>query len=377
MTPRRPDAIVIGAGIVGAACAEALARDGWQVVVLDQEMAGGGATAAAMGHLVVMDDSPAQLALTSYSVRLWRERMNELPPAVELLESGTLWIAADPDQMQLVRTKRDAYRAAGVESSVIDGDELARLEPALRPGLAGALLVPDDAVVYPPAAARWLLDRAIEFGAEVREGVRVTALDLRRVRTTGGTIEAELIVNAAGGHAAALVPDLPIVPRKGHLVITDRYPGSCRHQLVELGYLASAHAFSAASVAFNVQPRITGQLLIGSSRELAGWDATHNREIVRQMVARAESFLPALRTMHAHRVWSGFRPATRDGLPLIGPWPGDPGLWIAAGHEGLGVTASLGTARLIADMAAGREPAIDPAAYAPARALAGNGVVHA
>jgi glycine/D-amino acid oxidase-like deaminating enzyme len=379
MTAPRPrsDAIIVGGGIVGAACAEALTRDGWSVLVLEQEMAGGGATAAAMGHLVVMDDSPAQLALTAYSRALWRERMAELPPAMELLDCGTLWLATDDAQMSTVRAKRDAYRAAGLEAADIDGDELARLEPALRPGLAGALRVPDDAVVYPPAAARWLLDAAMARGARLREGVRVTAIELRRVRTTDGAIEADLIINAAGGHAGALLPDLPIVPRKGHLVVTDRYPGLCHHQLVELGYLASAHAFSAASVAFNVQPRATGQLLIGSSRELAGWDGSHNRDIVRQMVARATDFLPALSALHALRIWSGFRPATRDGLPLIGPWPGEPGLWIATGHEGLGVTCALGTAQLIADQVAGRAPAIDPAPYAPARAPARSEAVHA
>ncbi|HXF25112.1 MAG TPA: FAD-binding oxidoreductase, partial [Gemmatimonadaceae bacterium] len=165
----------------------------------------------------------------------------------------------------------------------------------------------------------------------------------------------------------------PIVPRKGHLVITDRYPGFCRHQLVELGYLTSAHTMTTESVAFNVQPRATGQMLIGSSRELVGWDGSINRSIVRRMLDRALDFMPGLALASAIRTWTGFRPATPDKLPLIGSWDEMPGLWIAAGHEGLGITTSVGTGQLLADLITGRAPAIDPAPFAPSRVLAGVG----
>jgi glycine/D-amino acid oxidase-like deaminating enzyme len=159
-------------------------------------------------------------------------------------------------------------------------------------------------------------------------------------------------------------------------VITDRYPDFCRHQLVELGYLTSAHVMTSESVAFNVQPRATGQLLIGSSRELSGWDASINRAVLRKMLARAEEFMPAIARLRAIRVWTGFRPATPDKLPLIGRWEATPGLWIASGHEGLGITTSLGTAQILADMIVGKSPAIDPIPFAPARALASTSAVH-
>jgi glycine/D-amino acid oxidase-like deaminating enzyme len=181
------------------------------------------------------------------------------------------------------------------------------------------------------------------------------------------------VVVAAGAEAAKLVPELPIVPRKGHLAITDRYPGFVRHQLVELGYLASAHTMTTESVAFNVQPRSTQQVLVGSSRELVGWDASLDRRVLGAMIARAVEYMPQLASVSVIRTWTGFRPATPDKLPLIGPWPTTPGLWIAAGHEGLGITTSLGTARLVADLVAGREPPIGPAPFAPARVLAQAG----
>jgi glycine/D-amino acid oxidase-like deaminating enzyme len=115
-------------------------------------------------------------------------------------------------------------------------------------------------------------------------------------------------------------------------VITERHRLAAT-RVVELGYLA-AHVMTTESVAFNVQPRNTGQVLIGSSRELVGWDATVNRRVLARMIERACAFMPALADLTAVRTWTGFRPATPDKLPLIGRWSDMPGLWIAAGHEG-------------------------------------------
>ena len=143
-------------------------------------------------------------------------------------------------------------------------------------------------------AALSLLEDAFANGATLRESCRVDEILDRAVRCDAEIIEANVIVNAAGCEAARLTPALPIVPRKGHLAITDRYPRFCRHQLVELGYLTSAHVMTSESVAFNVQPRFTGQVLIGSSRELAGWDSSTNRRVLRRMLHRALHFMPAL-----------------------------------------------------------------------------------
>ena len=367
MTTRRPDAIVVGAGIVGAACAAALANDGLRVMVLESAVAALGTTAAGMGHLVVMDDSPEQLALTRYSVGLWASQDEALRSASELEWCGTVWVAEDEAQMGAVREKQRLYAAHGVSSEMLDERSLHEAEPNLRGGLAGGLLVPSDGVIYPPAAAVALLEQARAHGAEVREQTRVDEIISNGVRCAGETLSAEVVVNAAGAAAASLTPALPVVPRKGHLVITERHPGFCRHQVVELGYLTSAHVMTGESVAFNVQPRITGQVLVGSSRELVGWEPEVNRRVVARMVERACAFMPGLAQLTAVRTWIGFRPATPDKLPLIGRWPDTPGLWVAAGHEGLGITTSLGTAAILADLIANRPPTIDAGAFAPDR----------
>jgi D-hydroxyproline dehydrogenase subunit beta len=373
----RPDLIVVGAGVVGAAVAAEAAEAGLSVEVLDSSFAGGGTTAAAMGHVVVMDDSDAQLALTALSRRLWTELSPELPASCEDERTGTLWIAADGGELELVRRKAAVHRAHGVEVEELDAASLRAAEPSLREGLAGALRVPGDRVVYPPNAARWLLERAARGGAVVRAGEAVVAIGARSVETAAGRREASAIVNAAGAAAPALTPGLPVAPRKGHLVITDRYPGFARHQLVELGYLKSAHGRESESVAFNLQPRKTGQMLLGSSREFVGFDAAINRPLRARMIRRAFEYAPRLASLSAIRTWIGFRPATPDNLPLVGAWDPVPGSWIAAGHEGLGVTTALATARLLVDALLGRESEIDRRPYSPMRAFPREGTAHA
>jgi glycine/D-amino acid oxidase-like deaminating enzyme len=359
---------VAGGGIVGAACALACAERGFKVALVERDVLGSGATAAGMGHVVVMDDSPAQFALTRYSEELWHRLAPSLPASAEYEQTGTLWIAADREEMEGAERRHASYAARSVPSRLLSASELAREEPHLSTGFAGGLLVPEDAVVYPPVVARQLALNAERLGASLVVGRAICRIGQGCLCLADGTeIHAERIVLALGADSVHLCPDLPIRKRKGHLVITDRYPGYVRHQLVELGYLKSAHSTSADSVAFNVQPRKTGQLLIGSSRQ---FDADHggiDQQILTSMLVRATAYLPSIGDLSSIRVWTGFRAATPDKLPLIGPDLNDPSLLLATGHEGLGITTSLATAQLIADMLTSQHSAITPGPYLPAR----------
>jgi len=363
------DIIIVGAGIVGAACAAACARGGLRVLVVDRGPVGGGTTAAGMGHLVVLDDSQAQFALTYYSRSLWHQLAGLLPADVEYNQCGTLWVASDEEEMAEVRRKEKLYAAAGVHAEVLDGLELEELEPNLRPGVAGGLRVPEDAVLYPPSAARFLLEQAQQQGAQVRTGVSVRSLlgEGGVVLADGSRVSAGRTVSATGPWAPELTPGLPVRKRKGHLVITERYPGFVNHQIVELGYLKSAHGAGKDSVAFNIQPRKNGQMLIGSSRQYEAEDTAVDQPILDRMLNRALEYLPSLGQLSAIRVWTGHRAATPDKLPLIGPSQESDRIWLATGHEGLGITTSLGTAGLLADLLLDRATAIPAAPYSPAR----------
>ena len=369
MSSKVYDVVIIGAGIVGSACAVECAREGLSVAIVEAGIIGGGATAAGMGHLVVMDDSDAQFALTRYSQQLWDEISDDLPREVEHDPCGTIWIAADDDEMAEARRKARVYSDRGVPVQILDAQSLAEAEPQLRPGLVGGLSVPGDSVIYPPCAAQYFVDQALARGGELFLGALVETITADGIRLRDGTsIAAGVIVNSAGSWSPQLTPRLEVKKRKGHLVITDRYPNFLRHQLVELGYLKSAHSVTADSVAFNIQPRKTGQLLIGSSRQYDVDESNVDVSILTRMLDRAVQYLPGLRKLSSLRTWTGFRAATPDKLPLIGPHAEHNRLYLATGHEGLGITTSLGTAKLLVAQIMNRETAIPIAPYLPARA---------
>jgi D-hydroxyproline dehydrogenase subunit beta len=361
------DVVIVGGGIVGAACAYECVQRALKVAIVERDVIGGGATAAGMGHIVVMDDSDAQFALTRYSQTLWQDLRPELPKEVEYEPCGTIWVAADEEEMNEVVRKHSYYSRNAVVTHILNSSELERLEPKLRRGFAGGLLVPEDAVLYPPCAAQFLIERALTKGAILYSGT-VSRIGNGEVQLSDSTtLSATTIVNATGAWASSLTPGIDVKKRKGHLVITDRYPRFVNHQLVELGYLKSAHSITGDSVAFNVQPRQTGQLLIGSSRQFGAEDGEVDHEIMQRMLQRAQQYIPSLGNLLAIRTWTGFRAATPDKLPLIGPWPPDPSIYLATGHEGLGITTSLATGRLLADQLVGTRTAIPIEPYLPAR----------
>jgi glycine/D-amino acid oxidase-like deaminating enzyme len=360
------DVVVLGCGIVGSACALECARAGMSVVVIEQDTPGSGATAAGMGHIVVMDDSPAQFALTSYSQSLWNLMAPELPTSVEYHTCGTIWVAADDEEMAEAHRKLEYYTSNGLPAEMLDSTTLREAEPNLRPSLAGGLRVLSDGVLYPPSAAGYLMEQAQRHTAELILGRCVRAGQGEVLLEDGTELHAGIIVNATGAISPELTPGIQVKKRKGHLIVTDRYPGFLTHQLVELGYLKSAHSSDSDSVAFNVQPRKTGQVLIGSSRQYNAEDSAVDHAIVAAMIERAALYMPGLSSLSALRIWSGFRAATPDKLPLIGPTE-DPTLFLATGHEGLGITTSLATARLLLDHLLKRPSAISLAPYLPSR----------
>jgi D-hydroxyproline dehydrogenase subunit beta len=364
------DVVIAGGGIVGAACALACAQSGLHTVVVERGTIGGGASAAGMGHLVVLDGSEAEFALCRRSQELWEQLRAELLATAEYCTAGTLWVADDAEEMGEAERKQSYLKERGLPALLLNAQAVAQAEPYLRKGLAGGLLVPRDATVFPPVVAAYLLEKAQALGAKLIHAT-ITRLAEGEAHLADGTrLSAPRLVNATGAEAAFCTPGLPIHKRKGHLAITDRYPGMLHHQVVELGYMKSAHSLTADSVACNLQPRTTGQVLIGSSRQFGVEDPAVEQAMLGRMLRRGLHFLPALAECKVIRTWTGFRAATPDKLPLIGPVPSDKTLWLATGHEGLGITTSLATAELLAASFSGAAPPIPAEPYLPARLLA-------
>lgn len=357
------DAIVIGAGIVGAACAWQLAKRGQKVTLIDDGQPG--ATAAGMGHLVCMDDNPAELALSAWSLERWRAITPRMPESCAWRGCGTLWLAETTQELEIAREKQRRMAEHQVTTRMQSAEQLAQREPLLRAGLPGGLWVPGDGIIYAPNAARWFIADAGAGLTHLREAAK-TLEEPTVTLTSGRRLQAPAIVVACGLDANTLLGESWLRAKKGQLAITDRYGPLLRHQLVELGYGASAHG-SGTSVAFNVQPRPTGQLLIGSSRQFDTTDRPLNLPLLAQMLDRARQFLPTLGGLNIIRCWSGFRAASQDGNPLIGPHPSRRGLWLALGHEGLGVTTAPASAELLCAQLMGERGPLAPDAWLPAR----------
>ena len=148
--------VVVGAGIVGAACARAFRARKYEHMLIESHVVGGGATAAGMGHVAMMDDSPAQFALTKYSQQLWHELADQLPDDCECDNYGAIWVAADEEEMKAVWQKKKFYTDNGVAAEAPRCSRACRSRTEPAPGMAGGLLLPGDMVVYPPCVAKWL-----------------------------------------------------------------------------------------------------------------------------------------------------------------------------------------------------------------------------
>lgn len=356
------DVIVIGAGIVGAACAHELAKRGQRVLVLDAGLRA--ATAAGMGHLIVLDDNPAELALSQYSVQRWRDWAHDMPDECAYRQNGTLWLAANAEEMAVAEAKYQVLREHGLDCQLLGAGALRSAEPELREGLHGGLRVMGDGILYAPNAARWLLEHPL---IEQRQA-KVIEIDGPRVRLENGSwLGAQAVILAGGTHVTQLCPELPIEPKKGHLLITDRYPGRISHTLVELGYVTSAHNATGPSTAANIQPRPTGQLFIGASRQFGTSDPEVEPWMLAKMLQRAVDYMPGLARLNGIRAWTGFRAASPDGLPLLGEHPQRSGLWLAVGHEGLGVTTAPGSADLLVAQLLGETAPLALEPYLPQR----------
>ncbi|MFJ8539438.1 NAD(P)/FAD-dependent oxidoreductase [Streptomyces sp. NPDC093591] len=370
------DVVVVGAGMVGAACALYAARAGLDVILVDRGPVAGGTTGAGEGNILVSDKEPGpELDLALLSGRLWGELAQEFGAAVEYEAKGGVVVASSPAGLAALKRFADGQRAAGVVAEPVAGDALYDLEPHLAPGLPGAVHYPQDRQVMPALAAAHLTRAS---GARLCTGRTVTGVlrtpdgAVRGVRTDRGDIHAPALVNAAGtwgGELAALAGvHLPVLPRRGFVLVTEPLPRLVRHKVYAADYVADVASDSAAlQTSPVVEGTAAGPILIGASRERVGFDRTFSLPVVRALAAGATRLFPCLSDVHAMRAYLGFRPYLPDHLPAIGPDPRVPGLHHACGHEGAGIGLATGTGHLIAQGLTAKTPDLDLTPFRPDR----------
>ncbi len=375
----RADVVIVGAGVVGAATAFFAAASGLDVVVVERGSIASGTSSRCEGNILVSDKEVGpELELSLYSQRVWREDLAEHAALWEFESKGGLVVAGSAASMAGLSALVEHQRELGIRAEIIDDNAgLRGVEPYINPALVGGAFYPDDAQVQPLLATHHLLRLAIEHGARLRtrttvHGVRTVGGRVVGVDTSAGRISADAVVNCAGpwsGEVAALAGvHLPVLPRRGFVLVTEPVPVSVHHKVYAAEYVGDVASSDAGlQVSPVVEGTPSGTILLGASRERVGFDRAFSAEAVARIAASGLNLFPALRGVGVQRAYSGFRPYCPDHLPAIGEDERLPGLWHAAGHEGAGVGLSVGTGKLLAQALRRETPDLDLSPFRPAR----------
>lgn len=372
------DVAVVGAGAIGAACAYFAALAGQRVTVIDRGAIASGTSSACEGNILLSDKQAGpELDLALYSLQVWEKDLAEYGPMWEYEAKGGLVVAAAGQGFGTGGELIGRHRASGVTVQDVDATGLRDLEPHLNPAITVGAYYPQDAQVQPMLLVAHLLRLAREHGARVLTGTEVTGF-LRQgdrvtgVHTTGGDLAAGAVVNAAGtwaGEAAALAGvSVPVLPRRGFVLVTEPLPVTVRHKVYSADYITDVASSDAALQSSPVvEGTPSGTILIGATRERGGFDRAFSVEAAALLARGALALFPVLAGVQVMRSYLGFRPYCPDHLPIIGPDPRAPGLWHACGHEGAGIGLSVGTGSLLAQALSGAGTALDLAPFAPGR----------
>jgi glycine/D-amino acid oxidase-like deaminating enzyme len=368
---------VVGAGIVGAATARALARRGIEVELLDAGEVSGGTTGLGEGNVLCSDkDGGPELALAVLGRAAYDELEAAYGERARVRRKGALVVHRTEAGLAAEPARIARLRAAGVECELLEPGQARALEPGLG-DLLGATWVAGDLQCDPRAIARAMAE---EPGVHVREhtrvarltpgeGVRLAAAEAPRAAAPAEVVRADEIVLAAGPWSAPLARTaglhLPLEPRKGQLV---RLRGrlDVRHKVFDGNYLAAVAAPAAElQVSTVIETTYDGHVLVGSSRERRGFDTRVDPAVTARLVEAAARLMPAAGALPVESAWAGLRPWLPGGLPAIGR--SRTGIWVATGHEGAGVGLGPITGELLAAALSGQAPALDLAPFDPDR----------
>jgi glycine oxidase len=365
-----PDVVIVGGGMIGASIAFHLAERGMQVMLLERGRAGGHASlaSASMLHPMLEPDVPGALrALSAASFALFPAlvaRLRELAGVdAQYQANGWLRVALEPAAVPALRAHCTAEAARDYAARLIDGREARELEPALSPSVAAALHLPRGAQVYAPALLMAYLQGAARLGATVRLGVEVRELLLRDhhvlgVRTAAGeTISAGYTVVAGGAWTPQLTGVLglaaPVYPMRGQILALQAVPAPLRRVVFGPGaYLA---------------PKMNGSIVVGATYEDAGFDDRLTAAGLSSLLLAAQAIAPALADATFRTAWVGLRPASQDGLPILGAVPGWERVALATGHTAEGVLLSPISGLVMAQMIQGERGEISLAPFSPGR----------
>lgn len=372
MNAESAEVVVIGGGVIGMSIAYYTAKAGMDVMVVERGEIAGGTSSKCDGNILAIDKDPgfdSQMSLKSQE--LVAEWVQDLDEEFEYRAPGSILVCETEEEMLAAENWVLRQREAGLPFRMLDHKDLRGEWPHMAEDLLGGLECATDSTVNPVLLTYSLASAARRYGARLRVHTPVTSILLdaggriRGVETAGGTIRTNTVINAAGvwsKHIGRMVGlDIPIEPRKGHILVASRWESIGKRKVMEFGYLISKFGgkrsvdpkFEQYGIALVFEPTASQNFLIGSSRQFAGMDARVDQEVIRLIAERAIRFFPVLEQIPLLRTYAGLRPWTPDHLPIVSPVDEIPGFYIAAGHEGDGISLAAATGKTISEMLSG------------------------
>jgi len=370
------DVVVIGGGIIGAAIAYYSSKEGLDVTVLEKRELVNGTSSRCDGNILAIDKDPgfdSQISLKSQ--QLVHELNKELEIPFEYRNPGSILICENDEEMEAARNWVQQQQGAGLEFKMLNRQDLRNESKYFADDLFGGLECKTDSTVNPYMLTYSLFYSAKQLGAKIHTNTEVKNLYKNRanqfvIETNNETFTANKVVNACGVWAPIIGEmvevKIPIKPRKGQLIVASRQQPVGLRKVMEFGYLISKFGGERKvdpltekyGIALVFEPTESQNFLIGSSREFNGFNTKVNQEVTNYIAKRAMRFYPKIADMTVVRTYAGLRPWTEDHLPIISHVDELPGFYVAAGHEGDGISLAAVTGKVMEEMLSGKETCI-------------------
>ncbi|MEZ2367503.1 glycine oxidase [Bacillus cereus] len=365
---RHCDVLIIGGGIIGCSIAYYTSKYGRDVTIIEKGEFVSGTSSRCDGNILAIDKDPgfdSQMSLVSQ--KLVTDLSEELEHSFEYRAPGSILVCESDEEMEAAQQWVNRQKEAGLPFRMLDRQDIREESPFFADDLLGGLECATDSTVNPYLLAFSLLSEAQKFGAKAFKQTEVKSMKIETngsfvVETTNGTFTAKQVVNAAGVWAPKvgqmLNVNIPIEPRKGHIIVASRQQHVGCRKVMEFGYLISKFGGKRKvdaltekyGVALVFEPTESQNFLIGSSREFVGFHTRINNEVIKCIANRAIRFYPKMADMMVIRSYAGLRPWTEDHLPIISRVEHIPNYFIAAGHEGDGISLAAVTGKVIEEL---------------------------